>query len=75
MFTVDIKQQRNAIYLFPKHNHVKSFDVYFGMFSNVTISSITSLVLKISDTDSENVSLIRRSVSAGQKTCGSKDIY
>ena len=37
------------------------------MFSNVI-----SLVLSDSDSDSENVSLIRRLVSDGQKTCISK---
>ena len=39
------------------------------MFSNVI-----SLVLRDSDTDSENVSLIRHSVSDGQKTCNSKGV-
>ena len=39
------------------------------MFSNVI-----SLVLSDSDSDSENVSLIRRLVSDGQKTCISKGI-
>ena len=38
-----------------------------GMFSDVI-----SLVLKDSDMDSENVSLIRRSVPDGQKTCSLK---
>ena len=37
------------------------------MFSNVNISHVISLVLKDSDTDLENVSLIRRSVSDGHK--------
>ena len=37
------------------------------MFSNVI-----SLVLRDNDTDLENVSLIRRSVSDGQKTCSSR---
>ena len=37
------------------------------MFSNVIISIAISLVSRDSDTDSENVSLIRRSVSDGQK--------
>ena len=45
------------------------FDFSCGMFSNVI-----SLVLRDSDTDSENVSLIRRSVSDGQKTCSSKGV-
>ena len=38
----------------------------------VIISNFISLVLRDSDRDSENVSLIRRSVSDGQKTCSSK---
>ena len=42
------------------------------MFINVIISYVISLVLKDSDTDSENVSLIRLSVSDGQKTSSSK---
>ena len=57
-----------CIYLFRlKRNYVGTFDVSCGMFSNVTISNFISLVLRDSDTDSENVSLIRRSVSDGQK--------
>ena len=45
------------------------FGVSCGMFSDVS-----SLVLRDSDTDSENVSLIRRSVSDGQETCSSKGV-
>ena len=37
-------------------------------------SSVISLVLRDSDTDSENVSFIRRSVSDGQNTCSSKGV-
>ena len=46
-----------------------TFDVSCGK-----LSSVISLVSRDSDTDSENVSLIRRSVSDGQKTCSSKDL-
>ena len=42
------------------------------MFSNVIISNVISLVLRDSDTDSENVSVIRRSVSDGQISCSLK---
>ena len=64
-----------CIYLFRlKRNYVRTFDVSCGMFSNVTISNFISLVLRDSDTDPENVSLIRRSVSDGQKTCISKSV-
>ena len=45
------------------------FDVSCDMFSYVI-----SLVLKESDTDSENVSLIWHSVSDGQKACSSKGV-
>ena len=44
------------------------------MFSNVIINSVISLVLRDSDTDSENVSLIQCSVSDGQKTLSSKGV-
>ena len=44
------------------------------MFSNVIISNVISLVLRDSDTDSQNVSLILRSVSDGQKSYNSKDV-
>ena len=37
------------------------------MFSKVIISNAISLVLRNSDTDSENLNLIRRSVSGSQK--------
>ena len=52
-----------------KRDYAGTFDVSCGMFSNVI-----SLVLRNSDTDPENVSLIRRSVSDGQKTCRSKGV-
>ena len=39
------------------------------MFSNIIISYAIRLVLRDSDTDSEKVGLIRRSVLDGQKTC------
>ena len=56
-----------------KRNYVGTFDdVSCGMFSNFIISNIISLVLSDSDTESENVNLIRCSVSDGQKTCSSK---
>ena len=59
----------SIIYLFFKRfsvfkcNYGGTFDVSWVMFSNVF-----SLVVRDSDMDSENVSLIRRSVSDGQKT-------
>ena len=37
-------------------------------------SDVISLVLRDSDTDLENVNVIRRSVSDCQKTCSSKDV-
>ena len=46
-----------------KRNYVRTFDISCGMFSNVIISDIISLVLIDSDTDSKSVTLIRRSVS------------
>ena len=52
-----------------KHTYVYTFDFSSGMFSNDI-----SLVLRECDTDSENVSLIRRTVSDGQKTCNSKGV-
>ena len=44
------------------------------MFSNVIISKVISLVLRDGDTNSEKVSLIRHSVSDGQKICSSKGV-
>ena len=44
------------------------------VFCNIMYSNIISFLLRDSDTDSENVSLIRRSVSECQKTCSSKGI-
>ena len=45
-----------------------TFDVSCGMFCEVIITNITSLVLRDSDTDSENISLmIWHAVSDGQK--------
>ena len=57
-----------------KRNYAGTFDVSCGMFSNVPISSTINLVLRGSDTDSENVNLIRRSISEGQKTYSSKGV-
>ena len=51
----------------PPSSYAYAYDVSCGMFSN-----LISLVLRDSDTGSENVSLIRLSVSYGQKACGSK---
>ena len=53
--------QRNSIF---KLNYAGKFNVSCGMFSN-----IISLILRASDTDSENASLLWRYVSDGQKTC------
>ena len=38
------------------------------------LSNVISLILRDSDTDSENASLIQLSVSDGQKTLSSKDV-
>ena len=64
------------IYLFLKYsifkrNYLETYDVSCSMFSNVIISNIISLILRDNDLDSENVSLIRLSMSDGQKTCNS----
>ena len=48
---------------------METVNVSCGMFSNVI-----SLVLRDSDTDSENVSLIWLSLSNGQKACSSKGV-
>ena len=50
-----------------KCNYMGTFDVSCGM-----LSYFISLVLRDSDTDSENVSLIQPSVSDGRKTCSSR---
>ena len=52
------------IYLFLKkihfkHNYAGTFDISCGMFTNVVISNVNSLVLTNNDMDSENVNLIR----------------
>ena len=57
-----------------KRNYVGTSDVSCGMFRNVIISKVISLVLRNSDTDSENVSLIRHSVSDGRKTCSANGV-
>ena len=57
-----------------KRNYVGKLDISCGMFSNDIISNVISLVLKDGDMDSENLSLIWRSVSDGQKTSSSKDV-
>ena len=64
------------IYVYPKNsiNSGGTFDVSCGMFCNVIISNVISQVLKDSDADSENISLIRHSVSDGPKTCSSKGV-
>ena len=57
------------IYLFLKRNSILNIiNVSCGIFSKVIISNIISLVLRDSDAGSDNFSLIRRSVSGGQKT-------
>ena len=38
------------------------------------LNDVISIILRNSDTDSENVSLIQRSVSDGQKTCTPKGV-
>ena len=52
-----------------KRYYAGTFDVPYGMFNNAI-----SLVLGDSETDSENIILIWRSVSDGQKTCSSMDV-
>ena len=66
LFIIHLFLKRNSVL---KGNYAGIFDFSCGMFSNVI-----SLVLKQSDKDSENVSLIRFSVSDGQKTCSSKGV-
>ena len=61
------------MYLFFKRNSI-TFDVSCGMLSNVIICNVISLVLRGTDTDSENVSLIRHSLSDGQKICSSNGV-
>ena len=55
-------------------NYAGTFDVSCGMFSNIIICNIHSLVLRDSDMDSENVSLILCSISDDQKTGSSKGV-
>ena len=43
-----------------KHNYMGTSYVSCGMFSNVIIRNVISLILRDSDTDLENVSLIWR---------------
>ena len=50
-------------------NYAGTFDV-----SCVKFSNSISLVSRDSDTDSENISLIQRFVSDGQKTCSLKGV-
>ena len=49
--------------------YLKLITRYYLTFLAACFSNVISLVLWDFDTDSENVSLIRRSVSDGQKTC------
>ena len=65
LFIIYLLLKRNSIF---KRYYAATFDISRGMFSNGIINNVISLVLRDSDTDSENVSLIRRSVSDGQKT-------
>ena len=51
-----------------KRTYAGTFDISRGLLSNVTISNVISLVSRDTDTDSENVSLIRCSVSDRKKT-------
>ena len=48
--------------------------MFLAAYSNVIISKFISLILRDCDMDSENISLIRHSVSGGQKKCSSKDL-
>ena len=52
-----------------KRNYAGKFDVSCGIFSYVI-----SLILRDSETDYENVRLIRRSVADDEKTCSSKSV-
>ena len=56
-----------------RRNCAGTFNVSCRMFNNAIVLS-PSFVLCDSDTDSENPSLIRLSLSCDQKTCGSKDV-
>ena len=44
------------------------------MLCNVIISDVVRLVVRDSDMDSEDVSLIQSSVSEGQRKCSSKGV-
>ena len=67
-------RQIELLYIIYLRNYMGTFDVSCCMFSNVIFSNVIRLVLRDSDTDSENVSLIRCSVTDGQKTCSSKGV-
>ena len=54
-----------------KCNDTCKLDISCIIFSNV-IGNIISLVLRDTDTSSENVSLVQHLVSDGQKTCSLK---
>ena len=54
-------------------NAMSRLDVSCGTFGNVIVVC-PSLGLRDNKTDSENVSLIRLSVSYGRETCGSKGV-
>ena len=54
--------------------YLKLITRYYLTFLAACFSNVISLVLRDSDADSENVSLIRRSVSDGQKTCSSNGV-
>ena len=56
-----------------ERNYAVTLDVSCGMISNIIISNVINLNYGVNDTDLENVSLIWRSISDGQKTCSSKD--
>ena len=58
--------KRNSVL---KCNYAGTIGVSCGM-----LNDVISIILKNSDTDSESVSLIQRSVSDGQKTCTSKGV-
>ena len=71
LFSINIFFKRSSIF---KRNYAGTFDVPCGMFCNVIINNVISFVLRDGDTDSENLSLIRHSVSDGQKTCSSEGV-
>ena len=66
MFIIYLSLKRNSIF---ERNYAGTFDVSCNMFSDDI-----SLVLRDSNINSENISLIQLSISDGQKTCNAKSV-